>query len=809
MGSWIQDTRVAIRTLRKTPSVTLVAIVALSLAIGSTTTVFSVVKGILIEPLPFEQADRLVTIFQYDPASPGAWRTASQGSFVDSRRSSRSFEKVTAGRNRSFTLSGFEDGDTPLMREISHGYFEVLGVQPLLGRTFLEDEDRPGGPRVLMLSYELWQRRFGGDPGVIGRTTDLDGEPFEIVGVMPQDYSNIVWGLNVPPQAWLPLALPESGLDRRGNAHLVFARLKDDVTIEQAQAEMTALAATLREAYPEEHRNVEFVVTPAKERIVRNIRPMLMVLFGAVGFVLLVACGNVANLLLTRAVERRREIAVRRALGAGTGHILRQLLTESVVLAVGGGILGALFSLWGVESVQLLIPAAPGTPSFDLSIDGSVLLFALLVSIGTGLLFGLAPVYHATRSGFESDLAVGATRSTADGARQRLRGGLVVAEVALSLVLLIGAGLMLDSFARLQGLNPGFDPENVLTFRVSTRGPAYVDGAARTAFFQGVADEIAKIPGVIEAGLSQFNPMFSGFGQIPVRLSTDPLVELGSEPRVAVRRMIPGFLRALGVPLLRGRLLDERDVAGSAAVAVVSRTLARQLFGDRDPLGESLTILDGQDVPRQIVGIVGDVRSAATPPLPDPILYLPLGQDPVATSALVVMRTRGDPKSHLLEAQAAVRNVDRSMPVYLVQTMPEVIARMDVASGMLSSLLTAFAVLALALAVTGMYGVLSYLVSQRTREFGIRIALGAQRTEVVTMVLRGALRLGSLGVVVGLAGAVVLSQALESQLFGVSATEPRVYASLVGLLVTFVLISSLIPALRATRVDPTVALREE
>ena len=374
MSGLVQEMRVAIRALRKTPSVTVVAVLALSLAIGSTTTVFSVVKGILIEPLPFEHADRLVTIFQYDPASPGAWRTASQGSFVDSRRSSRSFENVTAGRNRSFTLTSFEDGDTPLMREISHWYFEVLGVQPLLGRTFLEDENRPGGPSVLILSYELWQRRFGGDTGVIGRTTKLDGEPFEIVGVMPQDYGNIVWGLNVPPQAWLPLALPESGLDRRGNAHLVFARLRDGITIEQAQAEMTALAATLREAYPEAHRNVEFIVTPAKERVVRNVRPILMVLFGAVGFVLLVACGNVANLLLTRAVERRREIAVRRALGAGTGHILRQLLTESVVLAVGGGILGALFSLWGVDSVQLLIPAAPGTPRFDFSIDGSVFL---------------------------------------------------------------------------------------------------------------------------------------------------------------------------------------------------------------------------------------------------------------------------------------------------------------------------------------------------------------------------------------------------------------------------------------------------
>ena len=376
-------------------------------------------------------------------------------------------------------------------------------------------------------------------------------------------------------------------------------------------------------------------------------------------------------------------------------------------------------------------------------------------------------------------------------------------------MLLIGAGLMLDSFSRLQGLDPGFDPENLLTFRVSTRGADYAEGAARAAFFEGVVDELAKLPGVREVGSAQFNPMFSAFGQVPVRLSNDPLVEPGSGPRVALRRLVPGFLAALGVPLLRGRYLDERDAAGAAPIAVVSLTLGRQLFGDRDPLGESLTVIDGQDTPRQIVGIVGDVRSARPVPIPDPILYVPLAQDPAATSALVVMRTRGDPKSHLDDARAAVRAVDRGMPTYLVQTMSEVIANMDVRSRMLSSLLTAFAVLALALAATGMYGVLSYLVPQRTREFGIRIALGAQRREVVAMVLRGALGLGGLGVAAGLAGAVALSRALESQLFGVSATEPRVYASLVGLLVGFVIISSLIPALRATRVDPTVALREE
>jgi putative ABC transport system permease protein len=800
-----------LRSFRNHPSVSVVAIVSIALAIGATTTVFSVVKAILIEPLPFADPARLVTVFEYDPATPDTWRTTSQGSFSDLRRSGRSFERVVAGRNRSFTLSSFEDGDTPLMREISFGYFELLGVAPQLGRTFVEEEDGPGGAKVVILSHELWQRRYGGARDVIGRSTELDGVPHEIVGVMPAHYQNPVWGLDVPPQAWRPLALPETGLERRGNAHLVFARLAPDVCIEEAQQEMNGLALSAREAYPDEYQNVEFLVTPAKERIVRGVRPMLIVLLAAVAFVLLVACGNVANLLLTRAVERRRELAVRRALGAGVPQILRQLLTESVVLAGVGGVLGVLVAIWGVSSVGNLIPSAPGSPGFSFVVDVEVLLFTLVLSVATALLFGAAPVYHVLRDSAESDLSVGALRATADRSRQRLRGGLVVLEVALSMMLLVGAGLMLTSFANLRALDPGFDADSLLTFRVSTRGPDYREGAARAAFFEHVVDEVARIPGVVAVGSAQFNPMFSQFLMQPVRIGGQPSSDPGSEPRVAVALVIPGFLETLGVPLLAGRGLERRDGASTTDVVVINRTMAGRLFEGRNPLGERITIIDERDggISREVVGVVGDVRSAQVPPLPQPIAYVPLAQDPNATSALFVVRTNGDPRTFLTAVETSVRRVDRSMPVYQVQTMRQVIESFDVTSRFLSVLLGVFAILGLALAVSGIYGVLAYAVTQRTREIGIRVALGAQRAEVVRIILRGAVVLGAAGTATGALGALVLSRALQSQLFGVSAMDPRLYAALAALLLGVVVASASVPALRAMAVDPIVALREE
>ncbi|HEX9636466.1 MAG TPA: ABC transporter permease [Acidobacteriota bacterium] len=809
MQGWWVDLKFSWRMLRQRPAISLVAVTAIAVAIGSTSTMFSVVNALLLEPLPFKDSGRLVGIWEVDPAAPDNWRFASQGSFSDWRRLSRSFERLVAGRNRSFTLTSFEDGDTPLMREISHGYFETLGVQPLLGRTFRADEDRAGGPAVMLLSYELWQRRFGADPDIVGRSTELDGRPFEIVGVIPAEHFNPLFGLDVRPQAWIPLALPEGGLDRTDGGHLVMARLKPAVRLEQAADELRRISTVLAEQYPDTHSAIVAKVTGLAEPITRRARPGILLLFGAVVFVLLVACGNVANLLLTRALERHREIAIRRALGAGTAQLVRQLLTESVVLGLLGGTLGLLLAYWGSAALPRLLPRGPGVPSFDFPIDISVLLFTFGISILTGLVFGLAPAAQALRLDLESALRSGAGRLSADSGKRRLRGALVVGEMALSLMLLIGAGLTIRSFNRLQGLDPGFDPRSMLTLRVSTRGPDYEEGAQREAFYRKVVEGVATIPGVEAVGAAQFMPFFSVFGEVPATLDAGPALEPGTEPRVLVRRATPGFLEAMRIPLLRGRSIDDRDVAGAPNVALVSRTMAQRLWGERDPIGASLTLLDGAGVSRRVVGIVGDVRSAQSPPLPHPIVYLPLAQDPAVTSMSIVLRTRGAPLSFLGAVERQVRAIDRSMPVYFVMTMRQMLDNMDGGSRTLTTLLSVFASLAVLLAVSGLYAVLSYLVSQRTKEIGIRVALGAGRAAVIGMVLRSGLSLAALGIAAGLAGALALSRLLESQLYGVTATDPAIYAGLCALMFATVLIASALPALRAVRIDPIRALREE
>ena len=811
MHNWLQDLRLGLRMLLKNPETTGVAIAAMAIAIAATSTTFSVINGVLLQPLPFHDPQRLVAIWQIDKAAPQAWRSVAAGNFADWRQQSTSFSSMVAGVNRSFTLSSFENPETPLMRQVSAGYFETLGVAPLLGRTFLPAEDQPAAAPVMMLSYDLWQSRFGADPNVIGTSTELDGQPFEIIGVMPQGYDNPLFGNVVPPQAWIPLGLPATSneLDRRGNNHLVIARLKPGVSVEQARQELVRISMHLGEIYPETNRSIEALVTPAKERLVRGIRPQLLMLFGAVLFVLLVACGNVANLLLTRALGRQREMAVRRALGAGLGHLLRQLIVESLLLTGLCGVLGLLLAAWGTSALSLLMPDGFRASGNPLSIDGNVLLFTLGIVLLTGLVFGLVPAVHAARSQLEKTLHTGALRATGGRQSRRLQGVLVVSEVALCLVLLIGAGLMGRSFARLQAMDPGFAPDHLLTFRVSTRGPEYQEGERREAFFRRVEEGIATIPGVTGVGVAQALPFFPQFLATPVTLDAAPPPEPGSEVRVGMTRVTPSFLATMKVPLLQGRFFDSRDTAEAPAVALVSGTMARLLWGDASPLGTGITIADAQGISRQVVGIVGDVRTDSVPPEPQPMLYVPLAQDPAANSVAYVVRTAGDPLGVLDAVKREVAAVDRGMPVYVVNTVDSMIATMDWRPRFILSLLSIFALLALALATTGIYAVLSYGVSQRTREIGIRMALGARRSEVLRMVLRGGLRLAAVGIAAGIAGALGCSQLLRSELYGITSTDPATYAALALLLATIVLGASYIPARRATRVDPVVALGEE
>jgi predicted permease len=808
MAGWLSDLRFGLRLLRRNTEVTLVAVLAMALAIGVAGTVFSVVNAILIQPLPFRYPERLVAIWQVDPANAAQWRPDAPGNYADWRRMSQSFEEIGAAVSISKTLTSFDETETPLMQMVSSGYFDTLGVQPILGRTFLPEEDRPGARAVMLLSYDLWQRAFGGERNIVGRTTELDGQPYEIIGVMPADFDNPIFGLTERPQVWIPLALPENGLDRRGNDHFVVARLAAGVTLNQAQQELTRISAAIKEQYPDTNRNVTALVTPLKESVVRGVRPAVLLLLGAVLFVLLIASSNVAHLLLTRSVVREREFAVRRALGAGAGRLLRQLVIESLLLMIFCAVPGLLLTIWGTSSVGLLIPTGLNIPHFDFQVDRNVVLFTLLISLLPGFVLGLIPALYARRVNLVAGLT-GTARATGSPGSRRLQRFLVIAETALSLALLIGAGLMVQSFRNLQHLDQGFAPANILTFRVSTRGAEYKDSARRQRFFKDIHDRLTQIPGVQSVGAAQFHPFYPQFGATTVMIEGRPLPEPGKEPRATAVRSTPDYFSTMQISLLQGRLFTDNDTAATPPVVVISAKMARQLWASEEPLGQRLKIKGSNDVYRQIVGIVGDVRTDGFPPDPQPTVYVPLEQDSAPPTIAYVMQTTSDPLTFVEAAKKEVQLVDRAMPVYLVRSMAEIVSGLDWRTRFVMSLLAIFSVMSLLLAVTGIYAALSYVVSQRTREIGVRMALGAERRDILKLVIAQGMRLTLIGIVIGSVAAVVLTQLMASLLFGVSATDPATFVMIALLLLIVALLACYLPARRATKVDPIVALRHE
>lgn len=811
MNDWRADVRFAARALRRDPGSSAVAVAALSIGIAACATVFSVVDGVLLRPLPFRDLDRLVAIWKADPAQPDAWRFAASANFLDWQAEATSFELVAAGRNRSYTLTSFEAGGTPLMQDVSCDYFQLLGVAPARGRSFTAEECQPGGPVAVLLSHELWQSLFGADPMVVGKTTELDGRAHPIVGVMPPGFDNPVFGIDVRVQAWLPLQLPPAGLDRRVSEAVVLARLKPGVSLDQARHDMAAVIARLRERYPEGYENATGVVVPIAERLTREARRPVLLLFGAVGFLMLVAFANVGNITLTRAIERQREIAVRRALGAGPAALFRQLLAEGLLVAGLGGALGLICVPLALRGVDALLPRSPQFPRFRLEADLSVVLFVAGLTLLAAVLLAVAPLGHLLRGRLEQGLGVAATRATADASRRRLRGGLVAFEVALSLVLLIGSGLMLRSLAGLYGRDPGFDPERMLTFRVSTRGPAYQTAAAREAFFARVLSDLRERPDVERAGSATIQPFLTQFGSTPARIEGRPEPARGQEPRVQPRQALPGFTEALGIRLVEGRTIAESDLAGAMPVAVVNLALARRFWGERSPIGEHLTLLDGRTpVTRRIVGVVGDVRSDQWPPVPAPTVFMPYAQDPFSASMLFVVRTRGGrPLSLLPEVERTVRAIDRAMPVYQVQTMRQALSVLDAQRVFFTWLLAAFAALALGLAASGLYAVVAYLVARRTREMGVRMALGAEPRHVVRLVVGDGLRHAGVGIALGVPAALLLTRLLEGQLYDVRPHDPITYLALSAMLALLGAAASALPARRASRIDPARALAEE
>lgn len=808
MSGLLSDIRFGVRLLRKNPSVTAIAVAAMAIAIGVSGTVFSVVNAVLIQPLPFAQPERLVAVWQIDPSNPSLWRPVAAGNYSDWLKGSQSFELAGAVVNISKTLTSFDEPDTPLMQNASAGYFETLGVQPLMGRTFLAEEDRPGARAVMVMSYELWARRFGSDPNIVGRTTELDGMPYEIIGVMPRGFDNPIFGLTVSAEAWLPLSLPENGLDRRGNDCYFVGRLARGVTVAQAQQELSRISDESRRQYPDTNQNVGALVAPLKESVVRGVRSSVLLLMAAVLFVLLIASSNVAHLLLTRSVAREREFAIRQALGAGTLRLLRQLVIESLLLMSLCAGPGLLLTYFGTQSVGLLIPTGLNIPRFDFSIDQNVLLFTLAVSIVPGMFLGLIPSLYARRISIVAGLG-GTGRTTGSPSSRRLQRVLVMAETALSLALLIGAGLMVQSFRNLQTMNQGFDANNVLTFRVSTRGAAYQSSEKRQLFFKQIQDGFATIPGVVSVGCAQFHPMYPQFGLTTVIIEGRPVPEPGNEPRITAVRCSPDYFATMKIRLVQGRMLDEHDIASSTPVAVVSSQTAQQLWAGENPIGKRLAIGGGRNALREIVGVVGDVRTDAFPPDPRPTVYSPMEQSTAPYTIAYSLRTNSNPLAFAEPAAKEVRAVDRAMPVYLVRTLEDIVDGMDWRTRFVMSLLAIFSVLSLILAVTGIYAAMSYVVSQQTREIGIRMALGAEKSQVLGLVLRQGMRLALSGIAIGLVASFAMTRLMSSLLFNLSAIDPISFVGIPLILTAVALAACLAPALRAARVDPMIALRRE
>ncbi|HEY0380182.1 MAG TPA: ABC transporter permease [Pyrinomonadaceae bacterium] len=807
MGTLAQDLRYAVRMLVKRPGFTAVAVLTLALGIGANTAIFSVVNAVLLRPLPFTEPDRLVYAEGADLRDGSKGGAISPPDFLDYREQNHVFERLAAFMPQSFTVTGDGSASERVNSAlVSHGFFETLGVTPLPGgRAFLPEEEQDGRNTVAVLSYGLWQRRYGGDPKIVGKTITVNGQTATIVGVMPQ-------GFEYPREAQLWSPIPFKGPEtsqRRYHFLRAVGRLKPGVTLEQAQADINSIARRLEQQYPESNTNFSIGLTLLTEWTVGEMRPSLLVLLAAVGFVLLIACANVANLSLARGASRAREVAIRSALGASRGRVVRQLLTESVVTALLGGALGLLLAMWGVDLLVSLSPE--NLPRVkEVTTDWRVLGFTLLVSILTGILFGLFPALATSKTNLTETLKEGGRTGIGAG-RQRLRGLLVVAEVALSLVLLVGAGLLIKSFLRLSNVDVGFKPTNVLSMQLSLAQVSYPEPRQRAAFYDQLVSRVESLPGVQAAGTVSELPLSGQENDTFFNIEGKPAAAFGSTENDAnIRGISPAYFQALGVPLIKGRFFDGHDNLDAPKVAVVNESFARRYLPGEDPLGKRLIIDFGPEpFKAEIVGIVGSVRhSSLAQAEPSAEMYVSALQAPPYGTNLVV-RAAGDPVQLTAAIRSEVQALDKDLPVYNVKTMEQHVSESAAQPRFRTLLLGIFAGVALVLASIGIYGVISYSVTQRTHEIGLRVALGAQAADVLKLVVWQGMKMALIGIAVGLAGAFVVTRVMSSFLFGVSATDPLTFAGVSLLLAVVSFLACYIPARRATKVDPMVALRYE
>ena len=806
LSDFIQDLRYAARMQRKNPAFTIVAIFALAVGIGANTAIFSVVNTVLLRPLPYKDAERLVMVWE-DASRHGYPRdTPTAANFIDWRTQNTVFEGMAAILGQSFNLTGAGEPERLWGRAVSASLFPLLGVEPQLGRVFTNSEDQVGSNHVVVLSHALWQRRFGGDNGIVGKTLNLNGAPYTVVGVMPARFEYPT----TDDDLWTPMAFTaEQAADRNTHYLQVVARLKPGITLAQAQTEMSTIAARLEQQYPQSNTDVGAAVTSLHEYMVGDIKPALLILLGAVGLVLLIACANVANLLLARAAVRQKEIAVRVALGARRGRLVRQFLTESVLLATVSGVIGLGIAYGGLILLRAFIPATISQAK-QASIDLKVLGFTLLVSTITGLVFGLAPAIQAARFNQTETLKEGGRDSATGSSGKRIRGLLVMTEVAVSLVLLIGAGLLINSFLRLRNVDPGFRTDHVLTMRVVLPSPKY-DFQRRTAFYSDLVQRIGALPGVKSAAVTSDLPLYRQGNEIVVGIEGRPALPPGQELIIGTRIISPKYLDTMTIPMLSGRQLSDQDTPTSQRVALISETMAHRVWPNEDPIGKRLATgnIERPEDWVQVVGVVKDVHQYELTAEPKPQMYLSYRQIDFFAPEDLVVKTDVDPASIAPAVRDAVWEIDKDQPVSHVKTMDEVLLD-SIAQQRFSMLLLAiFAAVALTLAAVGIYGVMSYSVAQRTHEIGIRMALGAQTGAVLRLAVGYGLKLVLAGVAIGLIAAFALTRVMSTLLYGVTATDPTTFMLISLLLVVVAAVASYIPARRATKVDPIIALRYE